>query len=91
MDSLIDAADPSSMSAELERISGNIFEICDNAFYYRKIVKLNIIEKLILAGSKIKQSYALRMLGKISKSKIKDLLREQHIVEYLKRELKRVL
>lgn len=36
---------------------------------------MNIIEKLILAGSKLNQSPALRVLLNISKSKTKDLLK----------------
>ena len=91
LDQLIDSPDPNAKIAEMENIVEHLFDICDNAFYYRKIVKLNIIEKLILAGTKTNQSYALRLLGKISKCKSKDLLREAHIVEYLKRELKKVL
>lgn len=68
--------DPSTV--DHKRLKGpldHIFEICDNPFYYRKILKLNILEKLIILGSKIGTSPALPILVKISRSRTKDILK----------------
>jgi hypothetical protein len=39
----------------------------------------------------MKIPYALKLMSIISRSKSKDILKEPHIIEYLKRELKKVL
>jgi hypothetical protein len=71
MEKDISTIDQKTLSGPLS----HIFEVCDNPFYYKKILKLNLLEKLILLGAKINASPALPILVKISRNRSKDILK----------------